>query len=299
MKGYDWSTGEVRATVEDYFAMLRLELLALPYNKAERNRLLRERLEGRSKAAVEMKHQNISSVLFDMGLPFISGYKPMSNKQGILVDCVRTFLEAKPLFYAALAEEAVAAEADRPSPSPGVTRYPFQFAAPPPSWLVHHQGPRLEVGVARVDFAQRDFQNRRLAARGRRYALELETRQLLDGGRRDLAGRVEIVSERRGDGVGFDVLSFDPSTAEERWIAVKTTALGIYTPFCVSAAEVECSEGSPSRYHLYRIYDFYRETRLYRLAGPVSATCHLEPVQWRATVLADQGNPHPRAVLTS
>ena len=33
-------------------------------------------LDGRSKGSIEFKHQNVSAVLVDMGLPYIDGYKP-------------------------------------------------------------------------------------------------------------------------------------------------------------------------------------------------------------------------------
>lgn len=67
--GEDWTENEVQATVADYFEMLRLEADGLAFNKSEHNELLRKQLRGRSKASVELKHQNISAVLAGMGLP--------------------------------------------------------------------------------------------------------------------------------------------------------------------------------------------------------------------------------------
>jgi len=72
----DWSHVEVDATVADYFEMLRLELLGEPYNKSEHRRRLLPHLKGRTQASIELKHANISAVLFEMGIPFIDGYKP-------------------------------------------------------------------------------------------------------------------------------------------------------------------------------------------------------------------------------
>ena len=82
--GEDWSREEVDATVTAYFEMLELEARQHGYNKSERNARLRQHLKGRSKAAVELKHQNISAVLRDLGLPFVAGYKPRSNVQLLL-----------------------------------------------------------------------------------------------------------------------------------------------------------------------------------------------------------------------
>ena len=56
-----------------------------------------------------------------------------------------------------------------------------------------------------------------------------------------------------GDGVGFDVLSFDEADDSERFIEVKTTGLGKHFPFYVTANEVRCSEDCPDRFRLYRV----------------------------------------------
>ena len=72
-------------TVNSYFKMLKLELAGEPYNKSDENARLRGRLNGRSKAAVEFKHQNISAVLLENGWIYIDGYKPM--KKGVRQIC--------------------------------------------------------------------------------------------------------------------------------------------------------------------------------------------------------------------
>jgi hypothetical protein len=77
----DLTAEEVSLIVADYFDMLGLDLADQPFNKAERNRTLREQLNARSKGSVEFKHQNISAVLLEMGLPYLDGYKPARNYQ--------------------------------------------------------------------------------------------------------------------------------------------------------------------------------------------------------------------------
>ena len=86
--GEDWSLHEVEAAVADYFEMLTAELAGSTPNKAERNRLLRKRLRDRSHGSVEFKHQNISAVLRNEGLPYIDGYKPRGNFQGLLWETI-------------------------------------------------------------------------------------------------------------------------------------------------------------------------------------------------------------------
>ena len=78
----DWTEQEVRLIVADYFAMLEAELQGEPYKKSEHRKTLIPLLTGRSDGSVEIKHQNISSVLFEFGLPYVEGYKPRGNYQG-------------------------------------------------------------------------------------------------------------------------------------------------------------------------------------------------------------------------
>ena len=59
--------------------MLAMELRDEPFNKAEHNRNLQKFLNNRTKGAVELKHQNISAVLIELGYPYIDGYKPRYN----------------------------------------------------------------------------------------------------------------------------------------------------------------------------------------------------------------------------
>jgi len=79
-----WSKKEVEAAVTDYFVMLANELREEPFNKAEHNRALQQKLNNRTRASIERKHQNISAVLIELGYPYIDGYKPLGNYQELL-----------------------------------------------------------------------------------------------------------------------------------------------------------------------------------------------------------------------
>ena len=76
----EWADGELRATVAAYLQMLRAEQAGQPYSKTKYNERLREQaLPTRSKAAVEVRMQNISAVLADAGRSWIKGYKPQRH----------------------------------------------------------------------------------------------------------------------------------------------------------------------------------------------------------------------------
>ena len=78
--GGDWSAAEITAVVEDYLAMLQADIAGQAYSKAGHRRALLPRLNPvRTAGAIEYKHQNISAAMIDLGLPYIRGYKPMSN----------------------------------------------------------------------------------------------------------------------------------------------------------------------------------------------------------------------------
>ena len=93
-----WSREEVEAAVSDYLHMLTLEMSGQTYNKSEHRRNLQTKLRDRSEGSIERKHQNISAVLIDLGCPYISGYKPLSNYQSILFDLVQDRLSQDQLF---------------------------------------------------------------------------------------------------------------------------------------------------------------------------------------------------------
>ncbi len=99
---------------------------------------------------------------------------------------------------------------------------------------------------------RRDAENRRLGRMGEEWVVEFEQRRLHDEARRpDLARKVEWIADTRGDGAGYDIASFNIDESP-RLIEVKTTGLGKYFPFLVTANEVRVSEREVEAYRLYR-----------------------------------------------
>jgi len=85
-RGTDWTADELDAIVADYFAMLANEQLGHRYNKARHNATLVQRI-GRTRAAIEFKHRNISAVLRELGMPEIEGYKASDELSGRDLRC--------------------------------------------------------------------------------------------------------------------------------------------------------------------------------------------------------------------
>src|SRR5208337_248272 len=93
--GTNWQDDELDAIVADYFAMLAADLSGQPYVKAQHSAALMAQI-GRTHRSVEFKHQNISAVLDELGMPWIPGYKPKRNYQNALFDAIDRYLSAHP-----------------------------------------------------------------------------------------------------------------------------------------------------------------------------------------------------------
>ncbi|MCK6427585.1 MAG: DUF3883 domain-containing protein, partial [Burkholderiaceae bacterium] len=133
----------------------------------------------------------------------------------------------------------------------------------------------------RRDYLDREARNRSLGTAGEAFVVEFERYRLHAVGAKRLSERVEHVSDTRGDGLGYDVLSFE-TDGRERFIEVKTTAFGKETPFFISRSEVEFSGAFADQFHLYRLFDFRRRPRMFDLAGDVQQRCSLDAVSFLA-----------------
>ena len=274
----DWSRQEVEATVRDYFDMLASELEGEWFNKAAHNRGLRAQLDGRSRGAVERKHQNISAVLIELGFPYISGYKPLSNVQHMLRDVVS---EQVPSLEHLLKADVTALQdgftvddvlgigVEPPVPVSG------SVGERPVEYVVSSQpGPP-------INYLQMEARNRSLGCAGEALVMEFERARLLREGKDRLARNVEQVSKTVGDHAGYDIRSYEVS-GRDRFIEVKTTRYGKLTPFYISKGEVRFSEANEHAYHLYRLFEFRQTPRLFQLPGDVGRHVHLQAVNYRA-----------------
>src|SRR5699024_8314804 len=109
--------------------------------------------------------------------------------------------------------------------------------------------------------------------------MHYEEFRLRQAGKTALAERIEHISTTQGDGLGYDVLSFDVS-GQERFIEVKTTAFAKETPFYASRNEVTFSTEAKDQFHLYRLFEFRRSPKLFTLSGRIDDYCSLDPVSY-------------------
>lgn len=269
------------ATVADYFAMLTAALHDEDYNKARHRRRLQQMLNERSEGAIEFKHCNISAVLIEMGLPYIDGYKPRSNYQASLHDEIVAQLEGADALIAATARAVDAAALGIPTVHPDIfVDVPRREQTP---GRVYERPAVVQAPRLGVNYLEREARNASLGLAGEQFVMEVEARRLHDAGKRALARRIEHVSTSKGDGLGYDIASFE-TDGRERLIEVKTTRFGSMTPFFASRREVDVSAERDADYHLYRLFSFGEGAKIFDIQGSLRATVSLDPVQFSATL---------------
>jgi hypothetical protein len=269
--GTDWQNDELDAIVADYFVMLDADIARRPYVKSQLSRALMAQI-GRTHRSVEFKHQNISAVLDELGLPWIPGYKPKRNYQNAIFDAIDRYLTHHPAILGAV---PVAAPAAMPASTVFVD-------APSLAAQTVPVPDRLRCLVRKFDPVERDYRNRSLGRAGESFVLDLERRLLAGAARPDLARKVRWVAAEDGDGAGYDVLSFD-ERGRDRLIEVKTTNGSARTPFYLSRNEREVADERPEDWCIYRVHLFAKQPRVFTLAPPLEEAVHLRPETWRAS----------------
>jgi hypothetical protein len=264
--GTTWSPLEVESAVATYFQMLQLELAGTPYVKKH---FIRREIEvaGRSRGSVEFKFQNISAVLLKRGLPYVDGYKPSANFQTILAEAVDRRLVTDFEHLTSPREAAL------PPIMPVIV--PAPFVARDGGKPARNTPPRL------VDWTAIENGRRQLGRVGEAYIVDFERNRLASVGRADLADKVIWVSDRTGDGDGYDIRSYSDQ-GDVLYIEVKTTIGGIGTPFFLTENEISVSQNLKEQYRLYRLFDFAKAPKLYILLGNLTSSCTLTPVAYSA-----------------
>lgn len=268
--GTTWRDDELDAIIADYFSMLDAELSGRPYVKSHHSAALMDRI-GRTHRSVEFKHQNISAVLEELGLPWIFGYKPKRNYQGAIFDAIDRYLSVHGDIL------------DRPPPKAAIPKEVTQSFVETPILAAKTERPwRLDRLVRKFDPVERDHRNRSLGRAGEAFVIEVERQQLANAHRSDLAGKVRWIAAEEGDGAGYDILSFD-SSGRERLIEVKTTNGAARTPFFLTRNEHQTAAARAESWQLYRVHLFSQTPRIFTIAPPLESAVHLHTETWRAS----------------
>lgn len=121
---------------------------------------------------------------------------------------------------------------------------------------------------------------------GEKIVLNYEQRKLKEYP--SLSEKIEHVSQTRGDGLGFDILSFN-TEGQEIYIEVKTTAQGKSAPFYMSDNEVNFAKKHPDNYVIYRLYNFtdlneINDIEFLKITGSQMKDIDLTPISYMANI---------------
>lgn len=266
----NWTDWQNDMVVAEYFEIDRIQRSGGTVIKTHRYRDLGSVI-GREEGGIENKLQNISAVLRSLDMDFAQGLKPRPNVQQSLADAVERYLDGHPTL--------VFGEPKKPALDPSVAiEVPIPSRSP--------DKPKIEKTVERIakkyNYAERDARNRKLGQLGEQFVWERERLKLVQAGRDKLAEKVRLVSQLDGDGVGYDIRSFEPS-GEERLIEVKTTNGPATTDFFLSRTERAVSLERSDVWRLHRVHLFSSGPQIFIMPPPLEAAVRLEAETWRAT----------------
>jgi len=114
---------------------------------------------------------------------------------------------------------------------------------------------------SKIDFEQKARKDKQLGKSGESFVLEFENYKLTT-----MRKKAVWVSENQGDGLGYDILSYD-ERGNKKYIEVKTTRYEENTLFYISASELAAAKKYGQQYYLYRVFKFGTENRISMYQG--------------------------------
>tara|TARA_X000000368_G_C22969458_1_gene684771 strand:- start:203 stop:1192 length:990 start_codon:yes stop_codon:yes gene_type:complete len=139
--------------------------------------------------------------------------------------------------------------------------------------------------VKNIDYSTLDKSNKELGINGEKLVLDFEKKKLIGFNRNDLADKVSHDSVKIGDGLGYDIQSYD-SDGNKIFIEVKTTRGNIKTPFFVTPNELKRSK-IEKNFYLYRVFDYNKlknNGQLYVERGPLDESFRFIPSEYKAFI---------------
>lgn len=286
-----WNWHECELIVNDYFDMLGQELKGKKYNKAQHNRdLVQTMNESRNRSAIENKHQNISAILKEMGMPIIDGYKPLNNYQrNILPDVIGATMTQhqdiqqlikdinKQDVIVPTVEDILKTLVDAPSrevEAGGQTEENTRSTNP--AYNANRYSP------PKVDYLAQEAMNQALGLNGEKHVVNYEKARLIFAGQETLADKIEHIS-LEDDRVGYDIHSYN-TNGKDRFIEVKTTNYDRYRQFYISPNELKVSQKLGQDYHLYRVFNFKASPKLFISQGSLDNGYNLSPSAYFANI---------------
>ena len=135
-----------------------------------------------------------------------------------------------------------------------------------------------------VNYIQNSIENKRIGDLGELWVLEYEREHLIKNGKNKLAAKVKHAAKDKGDGLGYDILSYSID-GKEKLIEVKTTKDRFNSTFYVTRNELEKSKLADN-YFVYRVYNFddkQNTGKLIKIKGDLTSICNV-PVNYKVNL---------------
>ena len=135
--------------------------------------------------------------------------------------------------------------------------------------------------ATKKDYEKSNRQNKLIGNLGELLVMQYEQERLKDKKNKN----PDHKSVKDGDGLGYDILSYDDS-GNEIFIEVKTTTGNYNSTFYITQNELECSNRYPDKYCLYRLYDFDDDTntaKFFTINGDLTHYC-ITPISYRVAI---------------
>jgi hypothetical protein len=113
---------------------------------------------------------------------------------------------------------------------------------------------KVKLQGVHVDYKEEAESRKKLGDAGETFVYQLQ-RANVKKYKLGKGKKVRMVSKLDGDGLGYDILSYDEN-GKPMYIEVKTTAGSEDESIFITANELEWSETHSEQYYLYRVYEF-------------------------------------------
>ncbi len=136
-----------------------------------------------------------------------------------------------------------------------------------------------------TNHAQNNAENKRIGDLGEIWILKHEKDFLIKHEKEQLAEKVNHSAKNTGDGLGYDILSYDLN-GNKKYIEVKTTKGNKNTTFFISRNELERSKIEKENYYLYRVYEYNEDTekgKILKIRGDLTRICEI-PVNYKVNL---------------
>lgn len=150
--------------------------------------------------------------------------------------------------------------------------------------------PIILEGVPGKDYIEEEKKNKALGDLGEQFIYDQECMAIKQY-KLPKSKQVEWTARDKGDGYGYDILSYDED-GNEKYIEVKTTCGAKDTTFFITANELERSKLNSENYYLYRVYEFDKKKVQGQYCirkGSLEELC-MVPVNYRVDLLSVEEN---------